>query len=214
MSTQKSFVDQLIASIDSVRKTLLVDSNSASRPNPAEYEEVTAALSPEEMKHVAGLMRINHSGEVCAQALYQGQALTAKSVEVKNAMQVAAAEEEDHLAWCQERLNDFNSQPSIFNPVWYGLSFALGAAAGAVSDKLSLGFVAATEEQVCKHLRDHLSQLPESDVKTRAILEQMEKDEAMHATKALESGGIDFPKPVKAAMSLVAKVMTTLSYRL
>ena len=129
-------------------------------------------------------------------------------------MQQAAAEEIDHLVWCEERLRELDSQPSVLNPAWYGLSFALGAVAGAVGDDVSLGFVAATEERVCNHLRDHLEQLPEEDRKSRLILQQMLEDEQRHGENALQAGGTDFPRPVKDAMSLVAQVMTRSSYRI
>jgi ubiquinone biosynthesis monooxygenase Coq7 len=159
-------------------------------------------------------MRVNHTGEVCAQALYQGQALTAKLPTVRDEMQQAAEEEVDHLVWCEERLRELDSQPSYLNPAWYGLSFALGAIAGAVGDRVSLGFVAATEERVCRHLKDHLKQLPEEDRKSRLILQQMLEDEQRHGENALAAGGTDFPKPVKDAMSTVSRVMTETSYRL
>jgi ubiquinone biosynthesis monooxygenase Coq7 len=158
-------------------------------------------------------MRINHTGEVCAQALYQGQALTAKLPHVRQAMEHAADEEIDHLAWCEQRIRQLGSQPSILNPLFYGLSFGVGAAAGLISDKVSLGFVAATEDQVVKHLDDHLQQIPEQDHKSRAILEQMRVDEEQHACNALDAGGLRFPAPVKFGMSLLAKVMTSTTYR-
>jgi len=159
-------------------------------------------------------MRVNHTGEVCAQALYQGQALTAKLPTVRDDMQQAAAEEVDHLVWCEERLRELDSRPSVLNPAWFGLSFALGAVAGAIGDKVSLGFVAATEERVCNHLKDHLKQLPEDDRKSRLILQKMLEDEQRHGDKALEAGGTDFPRPVKDAMSGVSQVMTRSSYRI
>jgi len=159
-------------------------------------------------------MRVNHTGEVCAQALYQGQALTAKLPTVRTEMQQAAAEEVDHLVWCEQRLRELDSQPSYLNPAWYGLSFALGAVAGAIGDKVSLGFVAATEERVCSHLRDHLKSLPEEDRKSRLILQQMLEDEQRHGDNALEAGGTDFPRPIKDAMTAVSKVMTSSSYRI
>ena len=168
-------------------------------------------LDSEERKHVAGLMRVNHTGEVCAQALYQGQALTAGCPTVREEMQQAAAEEVDHLVWCEERLRELGSHTSYLNPAWYGLSFALGAVAGAIGDEVSLGFVAATEERVCNHLRDHLQQLPE-DRKSRLILQQMLEDEERHGLNALEAGGRDFPAPVKDAMTTVSRLMTESSY--
>lgn len=159
-------------------------------------------------------MRINHTGEVCAQALYQGQALTARLPEVRQAMEHAAEEEIDHLAWCEQRIRELGGRPSLLNPLFYGLSFGVGAVAGLISDKVSLGFVAATEDQVVKHLDEHLAQLPEQDHKSRAILEQMREDELQHATTALEAGGLRFPAPVKFGMTLLSKVMTKSTYRL
>ena len=165
---QKNFSlsDQAIIKFDRLLRTLGGGATQAKRANPANTAP-TASLNAQEKQHIAGLMRINHTGEVCAQALYQGQALTAKSTQVKTAMQSSAEEEEDHLAWCEQRLIELGSQPSYLNPVFYSLSFTLGAAAGIAGDKWSLGFVEATEDQVCKHLSDHLEQIPEQDQKTR-----------------------------------------------
>src|SRR5690606_10877271 len=168
----------------------------------------------QERRHAAGLMRVNHSGEVCAQALYQGQSLTARLPRVRREMETAAAEEVDHLAWCEQRLQALDSHTSVLNPVWYTLSFGIGATAGLISDRLSLGFVAATEELVCQHLSHHLDDLPEQDLESRAVVSQMLTDEALHARKALEAGGLPIPPPAKKLMSLVSKVMTRASYRL
>jgi len=159
-------------------------------------------------------MRVNHAGEVCAQALYQGQALTAKLPEVRAEMAQAAAEEIDHLAWCEQRLKELDSQPSMLNPAWYALSFGLGAAAGLISDRVSLGFVAATEDQVCRHLDSHLERLPEQDHRSREIVSQMRADEARHAEAARRAGGIEFPAPVKTLMGATASLMTASSYRI
>jgi ubiquinone biosynthesis monooxygenase Coq7 len=206
-------VDRLLLQADAALRTLLPFSGQPNRPSPAivqpevELDELTT-------QHIAGLMRINHTGEVCAQALYQGQALTAKLPAVRTAMEHAADEEVDHLAWCEQRIRQLGSHPSVLNPLFYGLSFGVGAVAGLISDKVSLGFVAATEDQVVKHLDDHLQQIPAGDEKSRAILEQMREDEAQHATSALEAGGLRFPLPVKFGMSLVAKVMTQSTYRI
>lgn len=204
-------IDKLICEADTLLRTLSNRGHAASRPSPAEGHR-EARLSESERAHVAGLMRVNHTGEVCAQALYQGQALTARLPTVREDMQQAAAEEVDHLAWCAERLRQLNARPSVLNPAWYGLSFTLGALAGAVSDALSLGFVAATEERVCEHLKDHLRQLPEQDRRSRLILQRMLEDEERHGQHALEAGGTDFPGPVKNAMSALARVMTRSSY--
>ena len=208
-----SFVDRLISEADTVLRTITNRGHSASRQSPAEGH-VDSELSEQERKHVAGLMRVNHTGEVCAQALYQGQALTAKLPTVRDEMQQAAQEEVDHLVWCEERLRELDSHTSYLNPAWYGMSFALGAIAGAIGDKVSLGFVAATEERVCNHLRDHLKQLPDEDRKSQLILQQMLEDEQRHGENALEAGGTDFPRPVKDAMTAVSQVMTRSSYRL
>ncbi len=208
-----SLLDKLITEADSVMKTITSRGNHAGRPSPSDGHSDTE-LSQAERKHVAGLMRVNHTGEVCAQALYQGQALTAKLPTVREEMQQAAQEEVDHLVWCEERLRELDSHTSYLNPAWYGMSFALGAIAGAIGDKVSLGFVAATEERVCAHLKEHLQQLPEEDRKSQLILQQMLEDEQRHGENALEAGGTDFPAPVKDAMSGVSKVMTSTSYRI
>ncbi len=208
-----SLLDRLITEADTVLRTVTSRGHSAARPSPAEGHSDTE-LSDSERRHVAGLMRVNHTGEVCAQALYQGQALTAKLPIVREEMQQAAEEEVDHLVWCEQRLRELDSQPSVLNPAWYGLSFALGAVAGAIGDKVSLGFVAATEERVCKHLQDHLKSLPEDDRKSRLILQQMLEDEQRHGDNALAAGGTDFPRPVKDAMTAVSRVMTGSSYKI
>ena len=208
-----SLLDKLITEADSVMRTITNRGNQAERTSPSQGHSDTE-LSESERAHVAGLMRVNHTGEVCAQALYQGQALTAKLPTVREEMQQAAAEEIDHLVWCEERLQELDSHTSYLNPAWYGMSFALGAIAGAIGDKVSLGFVAATEERVCNHLKDHLKQLPEEDRKSQLILQQMLADEQRHGENALAAGGTDFPRPVKNAMSAVSQVMTRTSYRI
>ncbi len=215
MSSQRHYspIDRLLLQADAAMRTLIPNSSHASRPSPAVLEP-HSSLDAEQTRHVAGLMRINHTGEVCAQALYQGQALTASLPQVREQMEHAAEEEVDHLVWCEQRIRELGSQPSLLNPLFYGLSFAIGATAGAISDKVSLGFVAATEDQVCKHLDEHLQQIPETDRKSRAILMQMRVDEEEHATSALEAGGFRFPAPIKFGMSLMAKVMTGSTYRI
>ena len=187
--------------------------HKADRPSPAETE-TDCALDDKQRSHIAGLMRINHTGEVCAQALYQGQALTAKESTVADAMNQAAKEEVDHLAWCEERIEELESDTSILNPIFYGLSFGIGAVAGMIGDEISLGFVAATENQVCLHLQDHLDQLPEKDQKTRLILEQMLIDEQSHADKAMATGGAEFSPLTRDVMTLMSKVMTKTTYYL
>ncbi len=206
-----SLIDRLISETDTVMRTLANRGNTAGRASPAAGHS-EAALTASERKHVAGLMRVNHAGEVCAQALYQGQALTARLPTVRDEMQDAAAEEVDHLVWCAERLRELDSHPSVLNPAWYGLSLTLGAVAGAIGDRVSLGFVAATEERVCRHLKDHLRELPDEDRKSRLILQQMLEDEERHGQNALEAGGTDFPRPLKEAMSAVSRAMTRSSY--
>ncbi|MBE8718725.1 2-polyprenyl-3-methyl-6-methoxy-1,4-benzoquinone monooxygenase [Cellvibrio polysaccharolyticus] len=212
--THLTFLDRLIVQADRAVRTLAGAGDLvAERQTPAHLineQEMTAS----EKQHAAALMRVNHSGEVCAQALYQGQALTARLPDVREEMEHAAEEEIDHLVWCQQRIDDLGSHTSYLNPVWYGLSFMIGAGAGLVSDKVSLGFVAATENQVCRHLQDHLTQLPVQDLKSRAVVEQMLEDEARHAEAALSAGGYRFPFPVRQAMTLVSKAMTATSYRI
>jgi ubiquinone biosynthesis monooxygenase Coq7 len=208
-----SVLDQFLVQADQALRTLAGSAPIPARRSPAEQTDETD-LSEQERRHAAGLMRVNHAGEVCAQALYQGQALTAKLPEVEQQMAEAAAEEIDHLAWCEERINQLDGRTSLLNPVWYAASFGIGAVAGLVSDKLSLGFVAATEDQVCQHLQQHLDKLPENDHKSRAIIEQMLSDEKHHAEAALDAGGYPFPQPVKKLMTLVSGAMTASSYRL
>ncbi len=181
------------------------------RPSPAQgHDEPT--LSGREREHAAGLMRVNHTGEVCAQALYQGQAMMARSGDTREKLLDAAQEEADHLAWCETRLQELDAEPSKLNPLFYAASFALGAATAMVGDKVSLGFVHATEERVAKHLRDHLKALPGEDRKSQLILQQMLTDEERHGEEALEHGGEEFPRPIKDAMSLASQVMTRTTY--
>ena len=213
MTKHLSPLDQFLTQIDRALRTVVADAPTPERKSPAETTE-ESELSGAEKRHAAGLMRVNHSGEVCAQALYQGQALTAKLTHVREEMEHAAEEEIDHLAWCEERVKELGENTSVLNPLWYAMSFGIGAAAGLISDELSLGFVSATEDQVCKHLESHLEKLPEQDTKSRVIVEQMLEDEAKHSHAALEAGGIKFPAPVKGLMSLVSNAMTKTSYRI
>ena len=206
-------LDQLLTQMDQGLRTVLGNAPSPQRKSPAINIE-DAELSEQERKHALGLMRVNHAGEVCAQALYQGQALTAKLPEVGAQMEHAAEEEIDHLAWCEERIHQLGGRTSALNPLWYAMSFGIGAGAGLISDKLSLGFVAATEDQVCDHLQTHLHELSENDTKSRAIVEQMLVDEERHAEAALKAGGHHFPAPVKKVMTFVSAAMTGSSYRL
>ena len=213
MNRQLSRSDHLIQQFDTNLRTLVPHAAQPSRPSPSagvqdgEFDEAERA-------HAEGLMRINHTGEVCAQALYQGQGLTAKLADTRSQMEQAAQEEIDHLAWCDARLEELGGRTSLLNPLFYGASFGLGAVAGAVGDRVSLGFVAATEEQVGKHLEEHLEALPSGDRRSRAVLEKMHEDEAHHERWALEAGGAEFPAPVKAGMRLMSKLMTKSVYKL
>ncbi len=184
---------------------------TAKRQNPAENLEETA-LSTAERQHAASLMRVNHCGEVCAQALYQGQALFARDSLVTTSLQEAADEEIDHLAWTAQRIEELDGRISYLNPLLYGGAFIIGAAAAAVSDKLSLGFVAETEQQVSQHLNSHLDKLPVKDEKSRAIVKQMDIDEQQHATNAIALGGEELPKPAKKIMHLMGRIMTKTAY--
>ncbi|MDQ8936747.1 2-polyprenyl-3-methyl-6-methoxy-1,4-benzoquinone monooxygenase [Acinetobacter rudis] len=203
-------LDKFIHSFDQALRSLVPGATAAHRENPAQNLE--SALGVSEARHVAGLMRVNHSGEVCAQALYHGQALTAKLPNVKREMQQAAIEEQDHLAWCEDRLVELDSHTSLLNPVWYGLSFGMGALAGIAGDKYSLGFVAETERQVSLHLVDHINQLPAQDLRSKYILEQMNLDELHHRDTAIAAGGVDLALPIRITMTAISKLMTKTSY--
>ena len=207
-------VDQLLMGIDTTLRTLFGQPKITERANPADSVPDDPDMDDKIRDHTARLMRINHTGEVCAQALYQGQALTAKLPEVRKNMERAAAEENDHLNWCETRIRELGSHTSLMNPLWYAGSFAIGAAAGIAGDKWSLGFVGETERQVEGHLDGHLQQVPESDRKTRAILEQMKQDEIHHGETAMQAGGAQLPAPVKTAMKLTSKIMTGTVYYL
>ena len=206
-------LDRLIASVDEALRISTGEAPTPDRENPA-GDIPPAELDDEESRHVAGLMRINHTGEVCAQALYAGQAATARLDETRESMQQAADEEIDHLAWCEERLKELDSRPSILNPLWYAGSFTIGALAGIAGDQWSLGFVKETENQVEAHLEDHLERLPEGDERSQAILDQMKTDEARHAEMADEAGARDLPKPIQSAMAFTAGIMKSLAYRI
>jgi ubiquinone biosynthesis monooxygenase Coq7 len=210
---QLSTLDNILNQIDSGLRTSFSGAPSPQRVSPAQ-DLVEPELTDKQRQHAIGLMRVNHAGEICAQALYQGQALTAKLPEVGDKMKESAEEEIDHLAWCEQRIEELGGKTSVLNPAWYAMSFALGAGAGLVSDKLSLGFVAATENQVCDHLKKHLEELPLEDDKSRLIVEQMLVDEAQHAESALKAGGHVFPKPIKQFMTLVSSAMTKTSYKI
>ena len=205
-------LDKLIIEFDKGLKTLTASAHSV-RPHPDENIQETD-LSAEEKRHAQGLMRINHCGEVCAQALYNGQSLTAKNQQIVEALQQASKEETEHLAWCEKRIHALGGHTSLLNPLWYAGSFTLGAIAGAIGDKWNLGFLAETEHQVGAHLDKHLHELPANDEKSRAILEQMKTDEAQHADTAISLGGAELPAPIKSAMKQMSKVMTSTTYYL
>lgn len=205
-----SWVDELIGAFDRGLRTVTGVARAQREAPTAEEGE----LSDAERRHAASLMRVNHVGEVCAQALYEGQALTARKREVREALRQAAAEELDHLAWCRERIDELGGRPSVLAPLFHGASMALGVAAGALGDRVSLGFVAATEEQVTEHLDRHLEALPAADAKSRAILEAMRAEEGRHGTNAIKGGGLEFPPLARQAMTLLSKAMTETTYRL
>ena len=210
---QRSSIDQLLIQFDQALRTCVPGTTEANRESPAANAD-EIELSNLEKQHAAGLMRINHTGEVCAQALYQGQATTALLGEVRKSMEQAAEEEVDHLAWCEQRLTELDSRPSVLNFLWYTLSFGLGAAAGLAGDKWSLGFVAETEHQVCEHLEDHLSKLPKQDNKSRAILEQMIADEKHHEETARQAGGLEPPIAIRQAMNAMSQLMKKTTYHI
>lgn len=208
---QQDPVDRLVIGIDQALRTLTGQYQSK-RPNPA-AETTDAVLSEAERTHAAGLMRVNHAGEICAQALYEGQALTARSDQARESLLQAAEEERDHLAWCRSRLGELDAKPSVLDPLFYAASFLMGAITGLAGDKISMGFVEATEDQVVRHLDGHLDDLPEKDKRSRSILEQMRVDEAKHGAQALDQGGVEFPPLAKNAMTVVSRIMTQTTYR-
>lgn len=216
-----TFLDEVFAEIGRALQ-VLDGSATASRPNPAgkmglmsdTENGTTAELTAEEMKHAAGLMRVNHVGEICAQALYRGQALFCGDAAIKELLLQAAVEEVDHLVWCNDRLKELSSRPSIFNPLWYAGSLALGMIASKAGTPYNMGFMAETERQVEEHLNSHLETLPAHDIRSRVIVEQMRDDEIEHRTTAENNGAVTLPMPIKLAMRAMAKVMTTAAYRI
>lgn len=210
MNKPQSFSDQLIGHVDRTLRVLNGVSRSQ-RPNPAR-DLPEDDLTDDQKKEAGRLMRVNHCGEICAQALYLGQGLTSKDRRVKASMEQAAQEEVDHLAWCEERLGELDTRTSYLNPVFYALSFTGGAVSGLLGNRINLGFVAATEEQVVKHLEEHINRLPENDRRSREVLSQMKQDEDDHRTTALKHGGADFPGPVKSVMTVLSRVMTRSTY--
>lgn len=208
-----SLTDRLLASVDSALRTL-AGAVHAARPSPAAgVGGEGAQLTEVERREAGSLMRVNHVGEVCAQALYQAQALTARTPQLRRQLQQAAREEIDHLAWTQQRLEELGDRPSLLNPLWYAGAFGIGLLAGRLGDATSLGFVIETERQVEQHLAGHLDRLPAGDTRSRAIVEAMKTDEARHAEQALDVGGVELPLPVGWLMRAAAKVMTTVAHR-
>lgn len=205
-------LDRLLAGIERALETV-AGTPEAHRPSPA-HHVAEADLDDNERRHTAGLMRVNHTGEVCAQALYDGQAALARKEENRAHLQEAAAEETDHLAWCAERLHELESQPSLLNPLWYAGSYAIGALAALAGDKVSLGFVVETEKQVEAHLAEHMDTLPAQDERSRAVLKLMQEDEVRHAQNARERGGIALPFPIPQMMHVTSMVMKTVAYRI
>jgi ubiquinone biosynthesis monooxygenase Coq7 len=204
-------VDSMILELDRVLRTL-AGSPRSQRPVPGD-EIPDVPLDDSSRRHALGLMRVNHCGEVCAQALYQGQALTSRDPEVRQALRLAADEETEHLAWTEQRVRELGGRTSLLNPIWYFGSLGLGVAAGLAGDKWNLGFLAETERQVEAHLDRHLTSLPVEDARSRAIVDQMRLDEIRHADMAVGFGAADLPASLRLGMKSVAKVMTGLSYR-
>ena len=210
---QLSRFDRAIVEIERALSASLDAKPEAQRPSPA-AGIADAPLDENQRRHAAGLMRVNHTGEVCAQALYSGQAAVARDEDTRAQLLHAAAEETDHLAWCGERLDALASRPSLLNPLWYAGSFAIGAVAALIDDKVSLGFVVETERQVEANLGEHLEKLPEADAASRAVVAQMQADEARHGAMAKAAGGIELPPPIPALMRFASGVMKAVAYRI
>ncbi len=206
-------LDRLLASANNALRTVAAPAGRATRPYPAEALE-EADLSDAERRHAAGLMRVNHAGEVAAQALYQGHATVARDRSIESQMQAAAVEEFDHLAWCEQRLSELGETPSRLGPLWYAGAYVIGAASGLLGDRWSLGFIAETERQVCEHLESHLEGLPDTDRRSRAVVAQMRDEEAVHGEHAREAGAAQLPAPIRRLMRLTARVMTRSAYRI
>lgn len=206
-----SAIDRLLAGADDALRTIAAPAGRTARDNPAGLIK-EPQLTSRQKSHAAGLMRVNHAGEVAAQALYQGHATVARDSQIEQQMRAAAAEEFDHLAWCEQRIQELGEEPSRLSPVWYAGAYAIGAVSGILGDKWSLGFIAETERQVVEHLDSHLDGLPAEDARSRAIVEQMRDEEAEHGENAVEAGAADLPHPIKTLMRLTAKVMTRTAY--
>ena len=204
-------LDRFLASASNALRTVAAPAGRPARSNPSENIE-DADLDDKQRAHAAGLMRVNHAGEVAAQALYQGHAMVARDKAIEDQMQRAADEEFDHLAWCEHRIHELGYEPSRLRPIWYAGAYAIGAASGMLGDKWSLGFIAETEKQVCTHLESHLHKLPSEDAKSRAIVEKMRDEEAAHGENAVDAGAAVLPWPVVRMMRATAKVMTKTAY--
>ena len=211
MERDYSPVDRMVMRLHQALSGIAPPTTEETRPNPADGVE-PAELDAEARRHAAGLMRVNHAGEVAAQALYQGHALVARSPEIREHMLEAAAEERSHLAWCEARLRELDSHPSRLDPLWYAGSFTIGVLAGLAGDRWSLGFVEETEKQVSEHLSGHLEKLPDDDARSRAIVEAMRADEQRHGAEAAAAGARPLPRPVQELMRAVARVMTRSAY--
>jgi len=208
-----ALIDRFIIEFDTALRSI-VGGAHAHRPTPGSDAQSIGLLDAKEREHAAGLMRINHVGEVCAQALYQSQKLVARNPEIQQMLDHSGQEEMDHLAWCETRLQELGSHTSYLNPIWYAGSFAIGLVAGLAGDKWSLGFVAETEKQVENHLESHLEKLPAEDRRSRAIVDQMRIDEIEHGQAAISAGGAVLPEPVKKLMQAMSKIMTTTAYKI
>jgi ubiquinone biosynthesis monooxygenase Coq7 len=205
-------LDRLLVGANNALHTIVAPASRAARENPASGIE-ERDLTDKQRSHAAGLMRVNHAGEVAAQGLYQGHAAVAHDPNIEEQMQRAASEELDHLAWCEQRLAELDAGPSLFGPVWYAGAFAIGAVSGVLGDRWSLGFIAETEKQVCAHLDSHLDRLPGDDERSRAIVRKMRDEEEEHGENAIEAGAADLPRPLQRLMQLTAKLMTSTAYR-
>ncbi|MEM1175090.1 MAG: 2-polyprenyl-3-methyl-6-methoxy-1,4-benzoquinone monooxygenase [Pseudomonadota bacterium] len=206
-------LDRLLSGANNLLRTVAAPAGDAARPYPAATVDETP-MDDKDRRHAAGLMRVNHAGEIAAQGLYQGHALVARESGVEKQVQEAAQEEFDHLAWCEQRLDELGSSRSLLSPLWYAGAFAMGAASGALGDKWSLGFIAETEKQVVDHLDDHFERLPAEDRRSRAVVAQMREEEMQHGQHAMDAGAADLPDPIKRLMKVTSKVMTQTAYRI
>lgn len=212
-SRNYSFFDQICLGVDQALRAVFGTSQATGREYPGKTETDTA-LTAKQRQHSAGIMRVNHTGEVCAQALYHAQGISSRSTDIKAKMQKAAMEEGDHLAWCHTRLLELGSHTSYLNPLWYAGSFAMGLTAGLIGDKWSLGFLAETEHQVVQHLQNQMQLLPQQDNRSYKILQQMQHDEAEHRDDALLAGAESLPEPIKKLMQFTSKIMVTIAYKI